>query len=113
MYVKNNEVLLEALTRNRRTRRPPGFDAVAAMRKLQREMKERLDDLESSLAEPLYPVSLFSVAQVADMFGVSVRTIESLIADGELVPIYIRSVRRISKESIEAYIRASTGFRRN
>lgn len=111
MYVKNNEVLLEALTRNRRTRRPPGFDTKVALSKIEKRVTERIDRLASSLSTSNFPVSLFTVAETADMLGVSKRTVETLIAEGELVPVYIRSARRISKDQIEAYLRSASNRR--
>lgn len=55
-----------------------------------------------------YPEPLMTVRDVATYLNVSVRTVEALIAEGELVPLRIRSVRRFTREAVQAYVRNAT-----
>jgi excisionase family DNA binding protein len=52
---------------------------------------------------PLPP--LYSVAQVAEYLGVSTRTVNRLIARGELAMIWPGRSLRITEEAVLAYIR--------
>ncbi len=58
------------------------------------------------------PPPLLDVQGVADRLNVGVRTVETLIADGELVPVRVRSARRFTPESVDAYIRRAAGPKR-
>ncbi len=42
--------------------------------------------------------------QVAEFLNVSVRTVDNLVASGELFPIRVRSARRFTRKSIERYV---------
>lgn len=54
---------------------------------------------------------LIPIKEVARRLGVSVRTVEQLVAEQELVPVYIRRARRFAPEQIDAFVRARTGSR--
>jgi len=63
-------------------------------------------------SKPLYNVEpLADIQDVASCLGVSVRTVETLIAEGDLVPIWVRGQRRFTSDAIEAYIRHHVGDR--
>jgi excisionase family DNA binding protein len=49
---------------------------------------------------------LLTLPQVAHYLQVSERTVETLVAEGELQPIYIRSRRRFEPEAVKAYLRS-------
>jgi len=49
---------------------------------------------------------LMSVKDVARTLDVSPRTVETLVADGELRPLWIKGQRRFHPDTIDAYIRA-------
>ena len=49
---------------------------------------------------------LMTLPQVAHYLQVSERTVETLIAEGELQPIYVRSCRRFEPEAVKAYVRS-------
>lgn len=51
------------------------------------------------------PRPLLSVREVAERLGVSVRTVETLIAEGSLTPIRIRNARRFTEEQTDAFLR--------
>ena len=57
------------------------------------------------------PKALLSLEQVAGMLSVCPRTVEALVASGDLVPLRIRGVRRFTVESVEAYVRAQVNPR--
>ena len=48
--------------------------------------------------------SLLTKKEVATYLNVSIRTIDTLISEGELIPIKIRTSNRFTPESIERYI---------
>lgn len=54
---------------------------------------------------------LLDATEVAATLNVSLRTVEQLIAEGDLVPVWIRRARRFTPEQVEAYIRSHTGVR--
>jgi excisionase family DNA binding protein len=52
---------------------------------------------------------LLSIGGVAEALNVSERTVERLVDDGELTPIWIRGQRRFKPESVRSYIRRAAG----
>ena len=50
---------------------------------------------------------LLTVREVADVLGVTTRTVEREIREGKLIPCRIRGARRFRVEDIEAYLAAS------
>ena len=54
----------------------------------------------------LPPEPLLTLKQVAMRLGVSVRTVETLVAEGKLVPLRVRpKLRRFDPAAVEAYLR--------
>ena len=49
---------------------------------------------------------LMTLPQVAHYLQVSERTVETLVAEGQLQPIYVRSCRRFEPEAVKAYVRS-------
>lgn len=47
---------------------------------------------------------LMNKRQVADFLNVSVRTVDNLVASGELFPIRVRSAKRFTRKSVERYV---------
>jgi excisionase family DNA binding protein len=70
------------------------------------------DELAAWRAQLQEPRPLLDAAAVARQLNVSVRTVERLIAEGEIVPIRIGSSRRFTPESIEAFLRKTVRLRR-
>lgn len=52
------------------------------------------------------PDSCLDLDEVADILGVSRRTVDTLIADGELPSLKIRRCRRVPRRALEAFISA-------
>jgi excisionase family DNA binding protein len=50
---------------------------------------------------------LLSTDEVAAILGVSARTVQRLVASGQLRPIYVRSLPRFTEAEIEAYCAAA------
>ena len=65
---------------------------------------DQLDDLEGGEG-PSKDRPLWDVDEVADYLDVSRRTVETLIAEGELEPIRVRSLRRFEPSEIRDYCR--------
>jgi|GEM_PF-1559815 len=55
---------------------------------------------------------LLTLPEVAERLGISIRTAEALVADGELVAVRIRTARRFTQDAIERFIRANAGKQR-
>jgi len=55
------------------------------------------------------PAKLWTIGDVATRLNVSNRTVESIIDDGKLTPIWIRGQRRFEPEAVEAYLRRNVG----
>jgi excisionase family DNA binding protein len=73
--------------------------------RIERIVRIEGDHLERSLeqSEPERGKQLWTVGEVADYLGVSKRTVETLIAEGELRPIRVRSLRRFEPSEIRDY----------
>jgi len=71
-----------------------------------KEILRRLDQLAEALEQPDQPEPLMSVQDVADYLGLSKRTIETMIDEGDLTPIWIRRKRRFDRRAIDAYVRS-------
>lgn len=78
------------------------------------DLVERVSDKLADLIEKTdRPEPLLTIDDVADYLRVSKRTVETLIAEGELVPLRIRTRRMFTREAIDAYLRRIAGGRRN
>lgn len=66
------------------------------------------DHLATVLARPSRPEPLLTVGEVADRLAVSKRTVETMIAEGELKPVRVRGARRFERTAIDAYVRDRT-----
>ena len=53
--------------------------------------------------------ALLTVKDVAALLNVSVRTVEQLVAERQLVPVWVRRARRFLPSQVDAYVRANTG----
>jgi len=49
---------------------------------------------------------LLSIQDVAKTLGVSKRTVEKIVSDGDLRPLWIRGQRRFHPDAINAFVRA-------
>jgi len=80
--------------------RPPLYsvDIDRLISRLIDAMKEELKHLEE-------PNVLLDIHAVARRLRVSKRTVETLIADGEISPLWVRGQRRFTSEAVEAYLR--------
>lgn len=61
--------------------------------------------LREELAAAGEPEPLLDVGGVARRLSVSVRTVEKIIASGDLAPIWVEGSRQFDREAVEAYIR--------
>ena len=77
------------------------FEPVALLR----QIADTLSILTGQLEAPARPTPLMTVEDVAAYLNVSKRSVEQLVAEGDLNPIYVRSVRRFSKSGVDAYLR--------
>lgn len=72
----------------------PLADQVQALRKEVRRLRVQRD-----------PEGLADKAEAAELLGVSERTVDTLIAAGEITSIKVRRCRRIPRRALRAYIR--------
>lgn len=75
------------------------------------DLTEQITEVVRSLNEQLlkeYAVlkPLMRVQDVAKTLGISSRTVETLIAQGKLRPLWIKGQRRFHTDAIEAYLRS-------
>lgn len=83
---------------------PDGTNPLA----LAEEIAERVvDRLLSDLRDAKWPDKphLKDISDVARHLQVSPRTVETLVAEGQLAPIWIRGQRRFTEEALDAYLR--------
>ena len=85
---------------------PPLFHVLSRLDTLE----EKLDALRTARD----PDRLLDADEVADLLGVSRRTVSTLTAAGDLHPIRVRGCVRYSRQAVEAYIHqaAKEGRRR-
>jgi len=50
--------------------------------------------------------ALLSIEEVADVLGVSKRTVEDIVGSGRLQPIWVKGQRRFHPDAVEAYMRS-------
>ena len=77
-----------------------------------RQIRDELEGLRQGLEQIAErppqaegPIPLLSVKDVAAWLNVSKRTVETLIASGDLNPMRIRSKRMFAPKNVEAYLR--------
>jgi excisionase family DNA binding protein len=70
---------------------------------VERLVQDRLKALMASQA----PDPLWDVDEVAAYLGVSRRTVDTLIASGEIKPMRVGRQRRFHRKSIDAYLRST------
>lgn len=73
---------------------------------------ELLEELPAAVADELHRAKatgepLLRVQGVARRLNVSKRTVERLVADGELRPLWIKGQRRFTPAAVDAYLRTS------
>jgi excisionase family DNA binding protein len=73
------------------------------IRNIIREEQERLLGQE----RPVKP--LLSLDDLANTLGVSKRTAQRIVDDGEIDPIWIRSQKRFRPEAVRSYLRRKSG----
>lgn len=92
-------------------RRMAGIDTVdtgTALSQIKADVAEVRAAVEELNSAPPKNDSLMTVTDAASYLNISVRTLETLIADEALVPIRIRARRLFLKEGLDAYIRSLT-----
>lgn len=84
-------------------------EAVAPLVEGLREEIATLRQEVRSLRGQRDPDRLLNLDEAADLLGVSRRTVDTLVADGELPSLKVRRCRRIPRQSLRAYIRSRAG----
>ena len=82
---------------------------------LERQFLELQEALYSSLGELIRQEvralrqapedALLTLEDVAEILAVSPRTVETLVAEGSLVPLRIRGTRRFTRQAVDGYLR--------
>lgn len=83
---------------------------LAGLGSLVKEVQLRLTKLDERLING--QAELMTVAEVAQYLRVSQRTVEKLIKDGRLKPVWISGVRRFPREYIDLFVRNCPNQRR-
>lgn len=78
-------------------------ELLRGIRNIVRQEQERLLGQE----RPVKP--LLSLDDLANTLGVSKRTAQRIVADGEIDPIWIRSQKRFRPEAVRSYLRRKSG----
>jgi len=68
-------------------------------------LEQELEDLRQRLNGDDEPDRLLALDDVAKWLGVSHRTVDRIIAAGDLKPIRTRGIRRFHPQTVDAYIR--------
>ncbi len=63
------------------------------------------DESKKLLEEQRQMETLLSIDEVADILGVSKRTVEDIVASGRLKPIWVKGQRRFHPDTVDAYLR--------
>src|ERR1700722_11642928 len=87
---------------------------IAAFDRQQVEADDELRDwlLERSRGVRPSPVDLLTTAQVAERIGVSERTVQRRIHDGELAAVTVGGVRRVRPDDLDPLLKSSKARRR-
>ena len=90
----------------------PEPSTVAALEREVAALREQLAALPARLLEAArasqMPPPLLTVKDVGRTLSVSPRTVETLIADGEIVPLWVRGQRRFHPDAVLAYVDSCT-----
>lgn len=79
------------------------FDAANEIEISLQQLHDSLEELKAEAPDG----QLLDIEDVARILKVSVRTVETLVAEGKLIPLRIRSMRRFTREGIDAYLRSA------
>lgn len=75
-------------------------------------LQELRRDLPLVKADAARGEMLYDTPELAERWQVSERTIETEVAEGNLVPTFIRGARRFTPDAVRAYERTNSGLRR-
>ena len=71
-------------------------------------MERKIADLLNRYTQHLQETRVLpDIPDIARTLGISVRTVEKLVADGELPVLWIRGQRRVHPDALDAYLRRS------
>jgi hypothetical protein len=75
-------------------------------------LREIYEGLALAKADTQRVVKLYDTDDLATRWQVSKRTVENEVAEGNLVPTFIRGARRFTPDAVRAYERAASGLGR-
>lgn len=75
-------------------------------RRLEERLQDLLPDLLAGHLTPPAAPPLLGVSDVAARLNVSARTVERIVASGQLRPLWIEGQRRFTVAAVEAYLKA-------
>ncbi len=87
--------------------KPEILERLAQEEDLSERTVESIEQLISRIVKDKtdVPSKLWKIGDVATRLNVSTRTVENIIDNGKLTPIWIRGQRRFDPEAVEAYLR--------
>lgn len=76
-----------------------------------------IEDLTRTVQElteigPTKDRPLFTTDQLSQYLQCSVRTVETLVSEGAITPLYVRGARRFTHEAVQAFVRSASGRRK-
>ena len=75
-------------------------------------LQELTSDFPLVKADAARGDQLYDTKELAGRWQVSERTVETEVAEGNLVPTFIRGARRFTPDAVRAYERTNSGLRR-
>lgn len=99
---------LPACRENSDTVPPLPGKGIAELREEMHNLKEEVENLREEIARP--NEQLWDVKDVAYYLNISKRSVETLIAEGEITPLRVRSCRRFDAETIKTWVRKQMRF---
>ena len=86
---------------------PEGRLAALVQEAVRPLLADALEPLRQALVQP--SDGLLTFAEAAAWLAVSARTLESIVAEGDLQPLVVRGQRRFSRDQLNAYLHRCAG----
>lgn len=107
--------VLDSIMDNPEPRPDRGGQGTSSSQQLTPELRAlvdaRVEEQVQELLNNRAPEPLWKIDDVAAYLNVSKRTVENLITDGSIRPLWIRGARRFHADAIEAYLRTTASTR--
>ncbi len=82
------------------------------VRKIQVDLANHIEAAALTAPDPAYRDKLYDTPALAERWGVSERTVDTILSQGLIVPTYIQSSRRFTAAAVAEYERSKSGLGR-